>query len=184
MLCHLLDQTNDNGAAILNLVERYVEHFSKRYGNLGFDEQQDIQQEVAFKLLAHGESMRENCSKSWVYTVVRNQCINHIHKKTNQLKVFNFAENPEAALRATSDMPSLNQTQNIDLSQRIECLQKVFDRIEAQSTGQADISIYTQYAFGLSYEEISNVSNRTVAAIGNRICLLKKRIKKLLKECC
>lgn len=184
MLCHLLDQTNDNGAAILNLIERYVNHFAKRYCNLGFHEQQDIQQDVAVKLLCHGETVRHNCSKSWVYTVVRNQCINYIHKKTKNLSVFKFSENPEATANATGPPPSLNQSINIDLIQRIDCLQKVFDQVESQETGKADIAIYTQYAFGLSYQEISKRSRRTVAAIGNRISILKRRLKKLIKECC
>ena len=96
MLCHLLDQTNDNGAAILNLIERYVNHFAKRYCNLGFHEQQDIQQDVAVKLLCHGETVRHNCSKSWVYTVVRNQCINYIHKKNEKLIRFQIFRKPRS----------------------------------------------------------------------------------------
>jgi RNA polymerase sigma factor (sigma-70 family) len=184
MLCHLLDQKHDNGAAILNLVERYVEHFSRRYCNLSFHEQQDIQQDIAVKLISHGEAVRNNCSRSWVYTVVRNQCINHVHKQANQLSVYNFSDDPEESAHSTGGTPSLDQTVNIELIERLECLQRIFDRVEAQETGKADIAIYTQYAFGLSYTEIARSSRRSVAAIGNRISLLKKRLKQLVKEYC
>lgn len=184
MLCHLLDQSHDNGAAILNLVERYVEHFSRRYCNLSFHEQQDIQQDIAVKLISHGETVRHNCSRSWVYTVVRNQCINHVHKQANQLSIYKFSDHPERVAHSTGGMPSLDQTVNIELIERLDCLQRIFDRVEAQETGKADIAIYTQYAFGLSHAEIASCSRRSVAAIGNRISLLKKRLKQLIKEYC
>ena len=184
MLGYLLDQKHDNGAAILNLVERYVHHFSRRYCNLDFSEQQDIQQEVALKLLCHGEEVRDNCSRSWVYTVVRNQCINHVHKQTNQLSVYKFSGEPEALANAVGDLPSLGSSVDVEFIDRIDCLQKVFDKIEARETGKADIEMYTQYAFGLSYVEISKRSRRTVAAIGNRISLLKKRLRKFIDEYC
>ena len=184
MLSHLLDQEQDNGAEILSLVERYVQHFSRRYCNLSFHEQQDIQQDVAVKLLCHGESIRGNCSRSWVYTVVRNQCINHVHKKKTQLSILKYSENPELITRRVGSQPSLGNVINIDFIDSIDCLQKVFDRIEAREMGKADISIYTQYAFGLSYSEISTHSKRSVAAIGNRISILKKRLKKLIEDYC
>ncbi|MGB1311762.1 MAG: RNA polymerase sigma factor [Leucothrix sp.] len=184
MLGNLLDQTHDNGASILNLVERYVQHFSRRYCNLSFHEQQDIQQEIAVKLLCHGDGVRENCSRSWVYTVVRNQCINHVHKQSNQQSVYKFSENPEIAASNTGSVPSLGHSVDIEFIDRIDCLQKIFDEVEAQQTGAPDIAIYTQYAFGLSYDEISKRSKRTVAAIGNRISVLKKRLKNLVEEYC
>ena len=184
MLCHLLDQEHDNGAAILNLVERYVEHFSRRYCNLSFHEQQDIQQDIAVKLISHGETVRDNCSRSWVYTVVRNQCINHVHKQAKQICIYKFSDHPERVAHSTGGVPSLDQTVHIELIERLDCLQRIFDRVEAQETGKADIAIYTQYAFGLSYTEIASSSRRSVAAIGNRISLLKKRLKQLVKEYC
>ena len=184
MLCHLLDQKQDNGAAILNLVERYVEHFSRRYCNLSFHEQQDIQQDIAVKLLCHGETVRDNCSRSWIYTVVRNQCINYMHKQSKQLSIYKYSDHPEATAHSTGETPSLDQTVHIELIQRLDCLQKIFDQVEGQATGKADIAIYTQYAFGLSYTQIAKGSRRSVAAIGNRISLLKKRLKQLVKEHC
>ena len=184
MLCHLLDQSHDNGAAILNPVERYVEHFSRRYCNLSFHEQQDIQQDIAVKLISNGETVRDNCSRSWVYTVVRNQCINHVHKQAKQICIYKFSDHPERVAHSTGGVPSLDQTVHIELIERLDCLQRIFDRVEAQETGKADIAIYTQYAFGLSYTEIASSSRRSVAAIGNRISLLKKRLKQLVKEYC
>jgi len=184
MLCNLLDQENDNGAALLSLVDRYIHHFGRRYCNLSFDEQQDIQQEVAINLLHHGESVRQNCSRAWVYTIVRNQCINHIRKRTCRSSIIKSTENYDAIASIVGKAPSLDHGLNVDVIDSIDCLQKVFDQIEAQETGKEDIAIYTQYAFGLSYLEISASSNRTVAAIGNRISILKKRLKKLIEEYC
>lgn len=181
MLCDLLDQKHDNGAAMLSLVERYIGHFSKRYCNLNFHERQDVRQEVAVKLICSGAKIRANCPRSWVYTVVRNECIDHIRKQSTQLAVFN-ASNVEA--NVTGSVPPLTETVDGGFILKIDCLQKVFDRIESRETGKADIAIYTQYAFGFSYSEISKRSKRSVDAIGRRISVLKGRLKDLMNECC
>ena len=184
MLGNFLNQENDNGAALLNLVERYVDHFARRYNNLNFYEQQDIQQEVALKLLCHGEKVRENCSRSWVYTVVRNQCINHVRQRETQLSFCHYSGDPESMAAASGKTPTLNNNFDLSIIGSMDCLQKIFKSIEVQKTGKEDIAIYTQYAFGLTYAEISKRSKRTVAAIGNRISTLKRRLKKLAKEYC
>ena len=184
MLVHLLDQTHDNGAALMNLIERYISHFCRCYCDLGFDERQDILQEVAIKLLCHGSKMREYCPKSWIYTVVRNQCINYIRSRSRQSSVFKQLPDDSTESSVTGSLPQLNQSADITLLEELDCLEKVFDRVEAEQTGKADILLYTLYAFGLSYAEISQRSQRTVDAIGTRISLLKKRIKVFTHECC
>lgn len=184
MLCHLLDQKNDHGAGILSLVERYINHFNQRYANLDFHERQDILQDVAIKLLSHGNDVRNNCSRAWVYTVVRNQCINHVRKQSKHLTVYTSSNHSELESNEVGAYPSHNEGRNIRLIHEMDCLQKIFEQIEAGKTGRADIALYTQYAFGLSYKEISARSRRTVDAIGRRISVLKKRLKKLFDECC
>jgi RNA polymerase sigma factor (sigma-70 family) len=184
MLCYFLDQKNDGGAALLSLVERYINHFSHRYGNLAFHDRQDIRQDVAIKLLSQGHKVRDSCSKAWVYVVVRNQCINHLRKQSKHMVASNALHYSELESDETGLVPSLDEGRNIRLIQQIDCLQKIFDKIEAQETGKSDIRLYTQYAFGLSYKEISNQTKRTVDAVGQRISILKKRLKKFIDECC
>lgn len=184
MLCNLLDQKHDYGAAILSLVERYINHFARRYCNLNFHERQDICQEVAIKLLCHGEKVRADCPRSWIYAVVRNQCISHVRKQTTELSLFDKSVNCDEEAAATGAIPLLAEGVDYAVISQIDCLQKVFDNIGSQETGKADIAIYTQYAFGLSYIEISKRSKRTVDAIGRRISLLKSRLKNLVIEYC
>ena len=184
MLCNLLDQKQDYGVAILSLVERYVNHFSRCYCNLSFHERQDISQEVAIKLLCHGDKVRESCSRSWVYAVVRNQCISFVRKQTTELSVLNRSIEANDDANITGVIPPLAEGVDFEMINQIDCLQKVFDEIEVQETGKVDIAIYTQYAFGLSYVEISKRSKRTVDAVGRRISLLKKRLKNLVSEHC
>lgn len=184
MLCNLLDQKQDYGAAILSLVDRYVNHFSRCYCNLSFHERQDISQEVAIKLLCHGNKVRENCSRSWVYAVVRNQCISFVRKQTTELAVLNHSVEANDDAKVTGIIPPLAGGADFEMINQIDCLQKVFDKIEVQETGKVDIAIYTQYAFGLSYVEISKRSKRTVDAVGRRISLLKNRLKNLVSEYC
>ena len=184
MLCNLLDQKQDYGAAILSLVERYVNHFSRCYCNLSFHEKQDISQEVAIKLLCYGHKVRENCSRSWIYALVRNQCISFVRKQTTELSVLNRSTEANDDANIVGVVPPLAEGADFGMINQIDCLQKVFDEIENQETGKVDIAIYTQYAFGLSYVEISKRSKRTVDAVGRRISLLKKRLKNLVSEHC
>ena len=184
MLCNLLDQKQDYGAGILSLVDRYVNHFSRCYCNLSFHERQDVSQEVAIKLLCHGSKVRNNCPRSWVYAVVRNQCISYVRKQTTELSVMNHSVDANDDAVVTGAAPLVSDGADYGMINQIDCLQTVFDKIEVQETGKADIAIYTQYAFGLSYLEISKRSKRTVDAVGRRISLLKKRLKNLVNEYC
>ena len=184
MLVNLLDQKHDYGAAMLSLVDRYINHFSRRYCDLTFHERQDVSQEVAIKLLCHGDKVRDNCSRSWVYAVVRNQCISYVRKQTTELSVINHAVDANDDAQVTGAAPKLVEDADYAMINQIDCLQKVFNKIEVQETGKADIAIYTQYAFGLSYVEISKRSKRTVDAIGRRISVLKQRLKNLVNEYC
>ena len=84
----------------------------------------------------------------------------------------------------TGAIPSVSEGADYEMIHQIDCLQKVFDEIEVQETGKADIAIYTQYAFCLSYVEISKRSKRTVDAVGRRISILKKRLNNLVSEYC
>lgn len=184
MLCNLLDQKNDNGAAILSMVERYIHYFSKSYSNLDFHDQQEIHQEVSLKLLCHGEKVRDNCTKAWVYTVVRNQCINYIRKRSGQRAVIKGSEDPELAASVSGASYLLNKDIETGLLDELDCLQKIFGVIESEQRGKFDIFLYTLYAFGLSYNEISERSKRSVGAIGQRISLLKKRLNQLVVKYC
>ncbi|PWQ93963.1 RNA polymerase sigma factor [Leucothrix arctica] len=184
MLCNLLDQTNDSGAAILSMVERYIHHFSSVYCNLDFHDRQEIHQEVSLKLICHGEKVRDNCTKAWVYTVVRNQCINHIRKRNGQRSVITGYEDPEQTATTCGVPYILSKGLETGMQDQLDCLQKMFGVIESEKTGKSDITLYTLYAFGLSYTEISERSKRTVGAIGQRICLLKKKLSNLVLEHC
>ena len=184
MLCNLLDQEHDKGAAILTLVERYINHFARLYCNLSFHEKQDVRQEVAIKLLCTGDKVRDTCTRSWLYTVVRNQCISHVRKQTTELSVFDKSSQGGTQESVTGVAPTVLEGVDFAVINQIDCLQTVFESIERQATGRADIAIYTQYAFGLSYVEISKRSRRTVDAVGQRISVLKNRLKNLVEEHC
>ncbi len=184
MLCNLLDQTGDNGAAILSMVDRYIHYFSRIYCNLDFYDRQDIHQEVALKLFCHGGKVRGNCSKAWVYTVVRNQCINHVHKRSGKRTVVTNTDDPELKASMTGAAHILNKSLETGLLDELDCLQRIFDVIGSRKTGKADIKLYTLYAFGLSYSEISERSKRTVGAVGQRISILKSQLSNLVVEYC
>ena len=65
-----------------------------------------------------------------------------------------------------------------------ECIEKVFDEIENQPTGNEDLSIYTQFAMGKSNAEIAEETGRTSGAIAKRISILRQRVKQLKQALC
>ena len=182
LLSQFVDQNGDNGSALFGILSRYVSHTSHSFPHIGYHERQDILQEVAIKILCHADELRKSCSLALLYTMVRNQCIDHMRKHKTQLSVYQHSAEPEDI--PVLSPPGVSQNSDVLMLDNIDCLDKVFNHIESQPTGKVDVLIYTQFALGLSYAEISVIANRTVSAVGRRISILRDRLKQLREELC
>lgn len=181
-LCDFVDQKNDNGAALLKYIVSYTSYVSMTHYELSFADQEEVQQEVAIKLLCQGREIGDKFSKRFLYVMIRNQCIDQQRKKSRQLATFIPSNTSVDDISAPS--PSLNEGRDICLLDSLNCLETIFSHIESQKSGAEDIEIYTHYAFGLSHNEIAKHSGRTSGAVTKRLSVLRTRLKKLQREYC
>lgn len=180
MLTNLLDQKNDKGEAILNLTERYINHFAVRYLNLSKHEQQDIKQEVAISFLSHGDKMRESCSRSWIYTVVRNCCINHVRK---QISLQDTLEKKLVTKTKTLMQLQSESIWNKRSCEEIDFIENIFRIQDEKPTSQKDDPMILElYLHGYSYGEIAERIKRSESTIANRISTLKRQLKDTIGE--
>jgi DNA-directed RNA polymerase specialized sigma24 family protein len=182
LLNNYIDQKNDNGAILLGYIDRYISHVCQTYHLFTISEQEDIRQELAIVLLCQGAKYRDSFTKRLLYIMVRNQCLDQLRKQTRHLSTFVSSVSDEDLQSAPA--PSLSDGADADLFQHLNCLERIFGEIEAQPTGQEDVRIYTQYAFGLSHLEISQSAKRSVTAVARRLSILRGRLNKLKNELC
>ena len=181
-LVNYLDQKNDNGAMLLEYIDRYIAHVCRTHYAFSFSEQEDIRQEMAIILLCQGEKYRQRFAKRLLYVMVRNQCLDQFRKQRRHLTTFVSPASKEDQQSAPA--PTISDGADAELFQHLNCLERIFGEIGAQPTGSEDIKIYTQYAFGLSHLEISQSANRSVTAIARRLSILRNRLNKLKNDLC
>ena len=181
-LYDFIEQKNDNGASLLKYIVSYVSYVSMTHYELSYADQEEVQQEVAIKLLCQGREISNKFSKRFLYVMVRNQCIDQQRKKSRQLATFVPSNTSIDDISAPA--PSLNEGKDISLLDSLNCLETIFSHIEAEPTGAKDMAIYTNYAFGLSHSEIAIHAGRTPNAIAKRLSILRSRLKRLQSEYC
>ena len=180
LLNNLVNQEGDCGSELLSMVEHYIQRCCRTYYSLGYGEQQDIAQEASIRLLLNYESIKDTISKRWLYVMIKNLCIDELRKQmsSNQLR---FAESKEEANVSPPDIDSFKSINEFD---HRECLDNVFSYIAAQPSGQEDLTIYSQFAYGLSRADIAHITGRTVNAVTKRISILRSRLKSIRDELC
>lgn len=182
LLVNYIDQKNDNGANLLRYIDRYIAHVCQNHYAFGLSDQEDIRQEMAIVLLCKGEQYRCSFTKRLLYVMVRNQCLDQFRKQSRHLSTFVSSVSKEDQQSAPA--PTVADGADAELFQHLNCLEKIFGEIGAQPTGQEDMQMYTQYAFGLSHLEISQSAKRSVTAIARRLSILRGRLTKLKNELC
>lgn len=181
MLDAFIQQRDDMGAKLLSALQRYIHYCGNSMQPLSAEDQQEVLQEVSIKLLKRHKQLTGNCN-GWLFTIVRNEYIDLLRRQNRQNRLMvpddsgNLVE-----VTAASTLPIQHDSQLFD---ETECLEHVFDHIEKQPTGEMDISIYTQYAMGMTNNEIAEKTGRTQGAIAKRISLLRQRVKQLKAALC
>lgn len=149
---------------------------------LSYADQEEVQQEVAIKLLCQGNDIVPKFNKRFLYVMVRNQCIDQRRKKSRQLATFVPADNSSDDIIAPA--PSVDEGSEVSLLNSLDCLEIIFSHIECEPTGVQDIAIYTHYAFGFSHNEIAEHVDRKPGAITKRLSILRSRLRELKNQYC
>ncbi|PID46871.1 MAG: hypothetical protein CSB47_01955 [Proteobacteria bacterium] len=185
-LYNYIEQKNDKGAALFKHVVSYISYVSATHYSLSYPEQEDVQQEIAIKLLCQGRQIGDRFTKRLLYVMIRNQCIDQQRKRSRHLATFTpvgeAVETPADNIHAPT--PGFREGNDASLLNSLNCLETIFNHIERQPTGADDVAIYTHYALGLSHKEIGMHMKRSSGAIAKRLSTLRQRLKRLKDEYC
>jgi RNA polymerase sigma-70 factor (ECF subfamily) len=133
------------------------------------DDAMDLAQEVFIKAFEHlGSFRRESSLKTWLYRIAVNHCINHVKKHSQE-----FVEVDER----TGSVPASVQSQLEDREQR-EHFRRLVKRLPPKQKAILELRINEH----LSYEEIANISGRSVSTIKASVFFALEKLRKLVKD--
>ena len=182
MLGQFVEQRGDKGAQLLSVLSRYIQSCTYRHYPLSVEDQQEILQETAIKILKHHQQLQGQCS-AWLFSIVRNEYIDRLRHYQAKKKVFEPDQDGNLVPMAEATTISLALADQ-ELYNQVDCLERVFDEIACQPTGAMDMAIYTEYVQGLSHAEIAEQTGRTTGAIAKRLSGLRERVWQLKQELC
>ena len=180
MFNDFVHQSGDKGASMLGVIRSWVNHLSVVLKPIDFALQQDLVNDTAMAMLSNASYINEIGPSRVLYTMVRNRYIDVLRKESRRRELVVYSDIPESG--QTGEPSSLVWEEDRYLN--LECLEKIFDKVERQPGSDESVRILTSYAMGHSYEEISNHSKSTVSAITQRIHGLRKQLRQLHKTLC
>jgi RNA polymerase sigma-70 factor (ECF subfamily) len=129
----------------------------------------DLAQEVFVKAFEHLATFRRESSlKTWLYRIAMNHCINHVKKHSQEfVEVSEYSERIQASA----------QVQLEDREQR-EHFRRMVKRLPPKQKAILELRINEQ----LSYEEIANMSGRSVSTIKASVFFALEKLRKLVKD--
>jgi RNA polymerase sigma-70 factor (ECF subfamily) len=133
------------------------------------DDARDLAQEVFIKAFEHLAGFRKESSlKTWLYRIATNHCINHV--KTNAP---HFVE-------VTETMRQTQATVHFEMEAREqrEQFRQMVRKLPPKQRAILELRIHEQ----LSYEEIAQMSNRSVSTIKASVFFALEKLRKLVKE--
>lgn len=154
---------------LATLFERYhlrmFNFFLKLSGDRNLS--QDLTQNLFYRILKYRSSFKEgNSFKSWIFKMARNIYYDYCRDHQKQNDNFTGVENHNEEVSDASD----------------EFTQEDYDRLDSAlsklDTGQREIIILSRYQ-GLKYEEISKITDMSVAAIKVQVHRAIKQLRTL-----
>jgi RNA polymerase sigma-70 factor (ECF subfamily) len=129
----------------------------------------DLAQDVFIKVFEHLESFRRESSlKTWLCQIALNHCVNHVKKHSQD-----FVEVNEY----TGSVRASAQYQLEDREER-EQFRRLLKRLPPKQKAILELRINEQ----LSYEEIANISGRSVSTIKASVFFAIEKLRKLVKD--
>jgi len=133
------------------------------------DDALDLAQDVFVKAFEHLATFRRESSlKTWLYRIAINHCLNHVKKHSQQ-----FVEVTEF----TSSIPPSVQRQLEDQEQR-EHFRRLMKRLPPKQKAILELRVNEQ----LSYEEIAQISGRSVSTIKASVFFALDKLRKFVKN--
>ena len=172
----LLDQLRDpllRDQGFRQLMRQYgqVLYWHIRRMVIDHDDAQDVMQETAIKILENIGKFKGNSQLStWVYRIATNEALMHLRKKTSLFQSINSLA-PELAerLEAQSDLSCDHAT-------------VLFQQALLQLPTQQRIAFNLRYYDEMPYEQIAQVTGKSVATLKSNYHYAVKKIENYIKE--
>jgi len=133
------------------------------------DDAMDLAQDVFVKAFEHLPTFRrESTLKTWLYRIAINHCLNHVKKHSQQ-----FVEVTEYT---SSIHPSVQR--EMEHQEQREHFRRLIKRLPPKQKAILELRVNEQ----LSYEEIAQISGRSVSTIKASVFFALDKLRKLVKH--
>lgn len=133
------------------------------------DDALDLAQDVFVKAFEHLPTFRrESTLKTWLYRIAINHCLNHVKKHSQQfIEVTEFTASIRPAIQ-----------HQLEHEEQREHFRRLIKRLPPKQKAILELRINEQ----LSYEEIANISGRSVSTIKASVFFALEKLRKLVKD--
>ena len=133
------------------------------------DDAMDLAQDVFVKAFEHLPTFRrESTFKTWLYRIAINHCLNHVKKNSQQ-----FVEVTEFT---ASVGPTIQR--HLEHEEQREHFRRLVKRLPPKQKAILELRINEH----LSYEEIAQISGRSVSTIKASVFFALEKLRKLVKD--
>ena len=135
------------------------------------DQAEDVMQETFLRVYENRDRlMKTSAFKSWVFTIARNQCLNHIWKAGRQVAMSQDAlEN-----LASSETP----LSKMDKSEQVAFVTAFLHELKPE---YREVLILREYQ-NLNYEEIAAVTRSSLSSVKSRLFKARRKLSERIQE--
>lgn len=132
---------------------------------------QDVMQETFLRVYENRDRLMKTASfKSWLFTIARNQCLNHIRQGGRQV-------NLEPAVMERTASPETPFTR-MDKSEQVKYVSDFLGMLKPE---YREVLVLREYQ-NLTYEEIAAVTRNTLSSVKSRLFKARKKLAEVMTE--
>lgn len=126
---------------------------------------QDVMQETFLRVYENRDRLLNTSSfKPWLFTIARNQCLNHLRRSNRQVALDENQETPDHV----PDTPMAH----LEKSERIEMVNHFLAQLKPD---YREVLILREYQ-NLSYDEIAAITRSTLSAVKSRLFKARRKL--------
>ncbi|WP_457654080.1 RNA polymerase sigma factor [Rhodocaloribacter sp.] len=126
---------------------------------------QDVMQETFLRLYENRDRLMKTSSfKAWLFTIARNQCLNHLRRTTRHVPLDEATTPPVSSAEAP--------IARMEKSEQVEMVTRFLARLKPD---YREVIILREYQ-NLSYEEIAAVTRSTLSAVKSRLFKARRKL--------
>lgn len=131
----------------------------------------DLTQEVFLRALRALPTFKGDCKfRTWLYTIAKNTCLNHLREAKRRSEVEGYSLNVDTEPGEFGGGPEpCDPVANVERIVEVRELQRVVDQTLAQLTPEQRLLMTLRDCEGLSYEEICEVTDLSLTNVKSKL---------------